>query len=87
VEGATGGRVSYGLGPLRALVVRVLDVDAAVAAVFGLEGVAFAEPVSASRSLAFEPTDPLAGEQWYLATIHAFAFWQAPLRCHPYASP
>jgi hypothetical protein len=75
---ATGGRLTYGLGPLRALVLRVPDVEAAVAAVAELDGVGYAEPVTASRSIAFEPTDPLAAEQWYLGKVRAFGFWPEP---------
>ena len=72
---ATAGEVVEDLGPLRALVLRVPDVEAALAAVRPLPGVAYAEPVRATRTLAFTPNDPLVGEQWYLSAIRAFDYW------------
>ncbi|HYM64606.1 MAG TPA: S8 family serine peptidase [Gaiellaceae bacterium] len=74
---ATGGTHIPGLAPLRALVVSVPDVEAALPAARGVQGVAFAEPVLATRSISFAPNDPLAGpeHQWYLEAIRAFDFW------------
>jgi subtilisin family serine protease len=77
VAGATGGTLVHDLGPLEALVFAVPDVDAAVAAAATLPGVAYAEPVRASRTLAFTPNDPLAASQWYLGAIRAFDHWPA----------
>ena len=72
---ATGGVVIDNLGPLRALVLDVADVDGALAAVAAVPGVEYAEPVTKERSLAFVPNDPLVGEQWYLAAVRAFDHW------------
>jgi subtilisin family serine protease len=74
-EAATGGALVEDLGPLRALVLDVSDVDAAVGAVASLAGVEYAEAVTAERSLAFVPNDPLVSSQWYLAAIRAFDHW------------
>lgn len=77
VTSATGGTQIPGLAPLRALVVSVPDVEAALAAATGVQGVAFAEPVLETRTISFAPNDPLAGpeHQWYLEAIRAFDFW------------
>lgn len=75
VEGATGQPVDRDLGALDALVVRVADRDAAVAALTGLPGVEYVEPIRRSRSIAFTPTDPLIIFQWYLTAIRALDFW------------
>ena len=77
VASATGGTEIPGLAPLRALVVSVPDVEAALQAAGNVSGVAFAEPVLANRTLSFVPNDPLAGpeHQWYLDAIRAFDFW------------
>jgi subtilisin family serine protease len=74
---ATEGTQIPGLAPLRALVVSVPDVDAALSAATNVQGVAFVEPVLANRTIAFAPNDPLAGpdHQWYLGAIRAFDFW------------
>jgi subtilisin family serine protease len=85
VARATGGDVTHDLGPLEAVVVRVPDTVAATATARAVPGVTFAEPIEASRSLAFRPNDPLAGAQWYLAAIRAFDHWpvrppQPPVR-------
>ncbi|MGI8605809.1 MAG: S8 family serine peptidase [Gaiellaceae bacterium] len=74
---ATGGTQIPGLAPLRVLVVSVPDVEAALPAARGVQGVAFAEHVRATRSISFTPNDPLAGpeHQWYLEAIRAFDFW------------
>ena len=42
-----------------------------------MQGVAFAEPVLANRTISFAPNDPLAvpEHQWYLEAIRAFDFW------------
>ncbi|HEY7197192.1 MAG TPA: S8 family serine peptidase [Gaiellaceae bacterium] len=74
-QAATGGKVSTGLAPIGALVLAVPDVKAAVPQLARVPGVSFVEPVTESRSLSFAPTDPLAGEQWYLQAIHGFDFW------------
>ena len=81
VEAATGGAVMRDLGPLDALVVAVPDVDAAVAAADAVPGTDFAEPVEATRVLAFTPNDPLYASQWYLPAVRAFDHWaeQPPL--------
>ena len=72
---ATGGELVEDLGPIGALVLAVPDVGAAVSAASGLAGVAYAEPVTASRTLAFTPNDPLVDRQWYLGAIRAFDHW------------
>jgi subtilisin family serine protease len=75
VSAATGGTLVEDLGPLDALVFLVADRDAAAVAAGALPGVEYAEAVTASRSLAFVPNDPLAGQQWYLGAIRAFDHW------------
>jgi subtilisin family serine protease len=77
VTSATGGTLIPGLAPLRALVVSVPDIEAALSVAKVVDGVAFAEPVLANRTIAFAPNDPLAGPeyQWYLDAIRAFDFW------------
>jgi subtilisin family serine protease len=75
VRAATGGRLLRGIGPLRALVVAVPDVEAAVARASRLAGVAYAEPAGTRRRLFFQPNDPLAARQWYLGAVRAFDFW------------
>ena len=77
VETVTGGTVDRGLEALDALVVSVEDRGAALAALEGLPGVDYVEPITPSRSLSFVPNDPLAPSQWYLDSIQAFAFWDA----------
>jgi subtilisin family serine protease len=77
-EAATGGTISTGLAPLRALILAVPDLAEAAPRVEGLPGVAYVEPVTASRALAFQPTDPLAADQWYLPRIRAFDYWTVP---------
>jgi hypothetical protein len=72
---ATGGSLLTGIGPLRALVVSVRDVDRAVAAAEALPGVTYAEPAGTRRALSFVPTDPLVGKQWYATDIKAFDVW------------
>jgi serine protease len=74
-EAATGGALVEDLGPLRALVLDVPDVDEAIGAVESVAGVEYAEAVTAERSLAFVPNDPLVSSQWYLAAIRAFDHW------------
>lgn len=74
---ATGGRVVEDLGPLRALVLEVPEVGAALASAGALPGVAYAERAEATRTLGFTPNDPLYGRQWYLAAIRAFDHWAA----------
>ena len=85
VEEVTGGALAHDLGPVDALVFTVPDVDAATAAVAGLPGIVYAEPIVASRTFAFTPNDPLAPSQWYLGAIRAFERWEirpphAPVR-------
>jgi subtilisin family serine protease len=77
VTSTTGGTEIPGLAPLRALVISVPDVEAALSAAKGVKGVAFAEPVLANRTISFAPNDPLAvpEHQWYLEAIRAFDFW------------
>lgn len=75
VTEATGRPVDRELDPLGALVVAVDDVAAAVPVLQSIPGVAYVEPVTKSRSLAFKPTDPLVDAQWYLPAIRAFDFW------------
>jgi subtilisin family serine protease len=77
VEQATGGAVARDLGPLDALVLSVDDVRTAVTTAGAVPGVSYAEPIVASRSLAFTPNDPLASSQWYLAAVRAFDHWPA----------
>jgi subtilisin family serine protease len=74
-EAATGGAVDRTLEPLGAVVVSVEDVGPAAAALEQLPGVAYVEPIRASRTLAFVPNDPLFSRQWYLASIEAFESW------------
>jgi len=73
----SGGRLVEDLGPLDALVLAVPDMRRALALARGRDGVAYAEPVVASRRLAFEPNDPLYAQQWYLPVVHAFDHWPA----------
>lgn len=75
LEAATGGELSADLRPLDAVVLDVPDVDAALAAASSIPGVDFAEPVAATRRLAFVPTDPYVDDQWYLPSIRAFDHW------------
>ncbi len=42
---------------------------------FVLAAAALAAPVGAAGLARFVPTDPLAGKQWYLGSIHAFDYW------------
>ena len=77
VAASTGGTLVEDLGPLDALVFDVPDVDAAEDAAALVSGVEYAEPVTASRTLAFVPNDPLVGRQWYLGAIRAFDHWAA----------
>ena len=81
VAAATGGTVATELGALDALLVDVPDVSAAVAAAAVVPGVEYAEPVEATRSILFQPNDPLAQRQWYLPFVRAFDAWteQPPL--------
>jgi subtilase family protein len=44
-----------------------------------VRGVAYVERLERTRRLSFTPTDPLAKRQWYLDTINAFDYWQAPV--------
>ena len=76
VEVATGGVVDRSLAPLDAVVVAVEDEQAALARLAGVPGIAYLEPIEASRSLAFLPSDPLLYLQWYLGAIRAFEFWE-----------
>lgn len=73
----TGAPVDRTLDPLGAVVVSVPNVEAAIAALAGVPGVAYVEPVERSRRLAFTPNDPLAFFQWYLSSVRAFDFWEA----------
>lgn len=75
VSAATGGQLAEDLGPLEALIFDVADRDAAAAAAAAVVGVEYAEPVLASRRLAFVPNDPLANRQWYLDAVNAFDHW------------
>ena len=75
LEVATDGELTADLGPLDALILAVPDVDAALADASTVSGVDYAEPVEASRTLAFVPDDPYVGDQWYLPAIHAFDHW------------
>jgi subtilisin family serine protease len=43
----------------------------------GVPGVRYVERVTASRRIAFVPTDPLFARQWYLPQIRAFDTWTA----------
>jgi hypothetical protein len=73
-----GSPVDRTLDPMRALIVRVDDVDAAVPALQAIPGVAYVEPIVRSRSIAFVPNDPLARVQWHLNAIRAFDRWPEP---------
>ena len=75
VAAATGGKLLPGIKPLRALILSVPDVEAGVEAAGRLPGVEYAEPAGTRRVLAFQPNDPLIGNQWYVPAIHAFDFW------------
>jgi thermitase len=70
VERATGrhARVLDGL--------RALAVDAPPAVVRDVPGVAWVEP-DVVRRLAFSPTDPLAGRQWYAVATRAYDAWDS----------
>lgn len=83
VRETIGAPVDRTLDPMRALVVPVGDVDAAVEALRAIPGVEFVEPIVRSRSLAFTPNDPLAGAQWHLNAIHAFDRWPEPPALSP----
>jgi len=83
VAASTGGTLVADLGPLDALVFDVADAESALVAAQALPGVAYAEPVTASRRLAFVPNDPLASRQWYLGAIRAFDRWAV----HPSQPP
>jgi len=71
IERATGARATS-LAPLRAL-----SVDASVADVRDVAGVAWAEP-DRVRRVSFVPTDPLAPKQWYAAANRAYDAWETP---------
>jgi subtilisin family serine protease len=71
---ATGGRVSREHAALRALTVHAKSA----AGVRAVRGVAYVEPLDAPRRLAFTPSDPLVGQQWYLSQIRAFDAWPQP---------
>ncbi len=73
----SGGRLVEDLGPLDALVLAVPDVRRALSLARAREEVAYAELVTASRRLAFEPNDPLYPQQWYLPVVRAFDHWLA----------
>jgi subtilisin family serine protease len=75
VAAATGGSLTADLGPLDALVFDVSDPVGAAPAARAVPGVEYAEAVTASRSLAWEPNDPLVPGQWYLRAIRAFDAW------------
>jgi subtilisin family serine protease len=76
VTEAIGVPVDASLEAMGALVATVLDVRPALQAVASLPGVAWVEPVTRSRRLAFTPNDSYSFFQWYLAAIHAFDFWE-----------
>ena len=71
IERATGARATS-LAPLRAL-----SVEASVADVRDVAGVAWAEP-DRVRRVSFVPTDPLAPKQWYAAANRAYDAWETP---------
>ena len=73
--GALAGSPAESLGPVRALVVSADDPRRLARIV----GVAWIEPIR-SRRLAFVPSDPLAGRQWYLLADRAFDYWSALAR-------
>jgi hypothetical protein len=68
---ATDGVVSRELEPLGALTLEARSSRG----VARVPGVAYVERLDARRRLAFSPTDPLAGKQWYLAQTRAFDAW------------
>jgi subtilisin family serine protease len=73
----TGGEVDLTLEDIGAIVVRVAEVEGQVAELSSLPGVEYAERVRPIRRLSFQPNDPLAFIfQWYLASVHAFDFWE-----------
>ena len=85
VEQVTGAVPDRALDPIGAMTVSVPDVTAALAALADADGVAFVEPVTRTRSLAFVPNDPLTSYQWYLEAVQAFNYWDlrpalAPVR-------
>ena len=53
-----------------------LAVDAPLARLRGIPGVAWVEP-NVVRRLAFAPTDPLAARQWYAAATRAYDAWDS----------
>jgi subtilisin family serine protease len=79
LEARTGGRASA-IGPfaveLRAPSARHLH---------GLSGVDYVERLSARRRVAFVPTDPFFGRQWYIPAVRGFDAW--PLRQPSWLSP
>jgi subtilisin family serine protease len=79
LEAHTGGRVAA-IGPfaveLRAPSARGLR---------GLRGVDYVERLSARRRLAFVPTDPFFGRQWYIPAVRGFDAW--PLRQPSWLTP
>jgi hypothetical protein len=79
LEARTGGRASA-IGPfaieLRAPSARGLQ---------GLSGIDYVERLSARRRMAFVPTDPFFGRQWYIPAVRGFDAW--PLRQPSWLSP
>jgi len=75
VAGVTQGVVDESLEALDALVVTVPDVATAIEDLQTVPDLDYVEPVNGTRSLAFEPNDPLRFSQWYLTATQAFDFW------------
>ncbi len=76
-NGASLARVRAAIAPARVIIPgRALVVRRATArGLASLPGVGFVERLDRTRRLAFDPTDPLAPRQWYLAQDRAYDFW------------
>ena len=71
VAGVTQGVVDESLEALDALVVTVPDVATAIEDLQTVPDLDYVEPVSGTRSLAFEPNDPLRFSQFFMARATA----------------
>jgi hypothetical protein len=79
LETRTGGRASV-IAPF------AVELRAPSArGVRGLRGIEYVERLSARRRVAFVPTDPFFGRQWYIPAVHGFDAW--PLRQPSWLSP
>jgi subtilisin family serine protease len=77
IHETTGGAVDTTLADMGALVVSVGAVDEAATELATVPGTTYVEPLQQTRTLSYQPTDPLVFYQWYLTSIHAFDYWDA----------